>query len=202
MSQVNLLPPEVLQRQGTRKLATTIMVAGLVVLGLIVAFYLLQVNRLDGVEKDIQAQEVTNSAIAREIDELQPFEDLQVEADQAVELLRSAYQGEMSFSQALMDMSRITPSASYLTNMQMTIAPPTVDGDMTFIGNLTFQAQAIGIETVALWIPRIEAVEGWVNPWIASVQTTDPTLDVQTFPVTADITGEALTPRGRGEVDV
>jgi hypothetical protein len=202
VSQVNLLPPDILQRQNTRKLTTSVIVAGLVVLGLIVAFYLLQVNRLSGVESDIQAQEETNRSIERDIQELQPFEDLQIQADQAVELLRSAYRGEMSFSQALMDVSRITPSDSYLQDLQVTVSDPSVNGDVTFIGTLAFQAEAVGIDTVALWISRVEEIEGWVNPWIASVDTVDPVTDIRGFPLNADITSEALTARGRGEVEV
>lgn len=202
MSQVNLLPPDILQRQNTRRLTTSVIVAGLVVLGLILAFYLLQVNRLSGVESDIQAQEQTNRSIERDIQELQPFEDLQIQADQAVELLRSAYRGEMSFSQALMDVSRITPSDSYLQDLQVTVDDPSVNGDVTFIGTLAFQAEAVGIDTVALWISRVEEIEGWVNPWIASVDTIDPVTDIRGFPLNADITSEALTARGRGEVEV
>jgi hypothetical protein len=202
VSQVNLLPPEIVQRQGTRKLTTSIIVAGFVVVGLIIAFYLLQVNRLSGVEEDIRAQERTNVAIEAENADLQQYEDLQVEADRSVELLRDAYAGEMSFSQALMDLSRITPSDSYLQNLAIGLEDPTVDGDVTFIGTIAFNAQAIGIDTVALWISRVEEIQGWVNPWIASVTTEDQTRDIRNFPVNADITSEALTPRGRGQVEV
>jgi len=201
MSQVNLLPPDIKKQQGTRKLATTIVIGGLVVLGLIVAFYLLQVNRLAGVNDDIEAQQRTNASIEREIDDLQPYADLQVEADQAVEMLQNAYAGEMSFSQALMDMSRITPSDSYLQSLAIGLESSTVDGDVTFVGTLAFNAQAIGIDTVALWISRVEEIEGWVNPWIATVDTTDDSLDIRSFPVNADLTSEALTPRGRGDLE-
>lgn len=201
MSQVNLLPPDILQRQGQRRLTTSVIVAGAVIMGLIIAFYLLQVNRLVGVEDDIQAQERTNQSIQNEIDALQPFEDLQIQADQSLEMLRGAYAGEMSFSQAMMDVSRITPSDSYLQNLAIGLEEPTVNGDVTFIGTIAFNAQAIGIDTVALWISRVEEIEGWVNPWIASVETTDSSLDIRSFPVNADLTSEALTPRGRGDLE-
>jgi hypothetical protein len=201
VSQVNLLPPDILQRQGQRRLTTSVIVAGAVIMGLIIAFYLLQVNRLGGVEDDIQAQERTNQSIQNEIDALQPFEDLQIQADQSLEMLRGAYAGEMSFSQAMMDVSRITPSDSYLQNLAIGLEEPTVNGDVTFIGTIAFNAQAIGIDTVALWISRVEEIEGWVNPWIASVETTDSSLDIRSFPVNADLTSEALTPRGRGDLE-
>jgi len=201
VSQVNLLPPDILQRQGQRRVTTSVIVAGAVIMGLIIAFYLLQVNRLGGVEDDIQAQERTNQSIQNEIDALQPFEELQIQADQSLEMLRGAYEGEMSFSQAMMDVSRITPPDSYLQNLSIGLEEPTVNGDVTFIGTIAFNAQAIGIDTVALWISRVEEIEGWVNPWIASVETTDSSLDIRSFPVNADLTSEALTPRGRGDLE-
>ena len=57
------------------------------------------------------------------------------------------------------------------------------------------------MDTVATWINHIEDIEGWVNPWVPSVDNAEPTQDILTFPLTADLTSEALTPRGRGEVD-
>jgi hypothetical protein len=201
VSQVNLLPPDILQRQGTRKLTVSVLIAGAVVLGLILAFYLLQVNRLSGVEDEIRAQERNNAAVEADIQELQPYEDLQIEADQQVELLQSAYAGEMSFSQALMDLSRITPSDSYLQNFGIGLTLPVAEDGSTSVGTLNLTGQAIGMDTVALWINRIEEIEGWVNPWVPSVDNSEPTQDILTFPLTADLTSEALTPRGRGEVD-
>jgi hypothetical protein len=201
VSQVNLLPPDILQRQGTRKLTVAVIIAGAVLLGLILAFFLLQVNRLSGVEDDIRAAERNNAAVEEDIEELQPYEDLQIEADQQVELLQSAYRGEMSFSQAMMDLSKITPSDSYLQTFGIGLDIAAADGGSTFVGTLNLSGQAIGIDTVALWINRIEEIEGWVNPWVASVDNPEPTQDILTFPLTADLTSDALTPRGRGEVD-
>ena len=55
----------------------------------------------------------------------------------------------------------------------------------------------MGIDTVALWINRLEEVTGWVNPWVPTVNTADPVRDFRDFSVSVDLTTDALTQRGR-----
>jgi hypothetical protein len=205
VSQVNLLPPEVLAGQRTRRLASLIVVGGAILVGLLFAFYLFQVTRLNGVEGDIADQQRTNNAIQDDIDALQKYEDLQVEAQQQQALLDAAYRDELSFSQALMDISRITPSDSYINSLGITVTGSTdttgttgTEGAPTFVGTLQLAGQAIGVDTVAQWITLLEGVTGWVNPWVPTVTTSDPALDVRDFTASVDLTPDALTPRGRG----
>jgi hypothetical protein len=68
---------------------------------------------------------------------------------------------------------------------------------MTFVGTVTIGGQTIGIDTVALWITRLEEIAGWVNPWIPTVNTIEPSRDVRDFSASVDLTSDALTPRGR-----
>jgi len=198
MSQVNLLPPEILQSQKTRRLAGMILVAGAVLAVLVFAFFLLQVARLSGVQDEIEAQQRQNNAVQDDIDALQRFEDLKIEAQQQQELLSAAYADELSLSQLLMDLSRVTPSDSYVTTLTVTITggQTTADG-ITFVGSVNLAGQAVGMDTVAQWITRLEEVEGWVNPWVPSVNTVDAELDFRDFSVTVDLTTNALTVRGR-----
>jgi hypothetical protein len=183
-----------------------IAIGGAILVGLLFAFYLVQITRLNGVEDDIAAQQRTNNAIQDDIDLLQKYEDLQVEAQQQQALLNAAYQDEMSFSQALMDISRITPSDSYINSLGITVTGASdttgttgTEGAPTFVGTLQLGGQAIGVDTVAQWITLLEGVTGWVNPWIPTVTTSDESLDVRDFTASVDLTPDALTPRGRGE---
>ncbi|MEX0984261.1 MAG: hypothetical protein WD096_04350, partial [Actinomycetota bacterium] len=162
MSQVNLLPPEILAGQKTKRLAGLVFLGGAVVAVLVLAFYLVQVNRLGSVETEIEAQQRTNNAIQDEIDGLVKFEDLQVLAQQRQALLDAAYLDELSFSQALMDLSRLTPSDSYVNSFGITVTGGVPDeSGITFVGNIAISGQAVGIDTVAQWITRLEEVTGW-----------------------------------------
>ena len=202
MSQVNLLPPEIIAGQKTKRLTGLVILGGGVLAVLVLAFFLLQIGRLNSVEDDIAAQQRTNNAIQDEIDGLVKYEDLQVLAQQRQALLDAAYRDELSFSQALMDVSRITPSDSYLNSLSITVSGGVPnDNGVTFVGTVSLAGQAIGVDTVAQWINLLEEVTGWVNPWVPALSTTDPVKDVRDFSASVDLTNDALTPRGRGTAE-
>jgi hypothetical protein len=198
VSQVNLLPPEIVAGQKTRRLAGLVALAGGVLVLLLLAFYVIQVGRLGGVEDDIEAQQRTNNAIQDEIDGLVKYEDLQVRAQQQQALLDGAYRNEVSFSQALMDLSRITPTDSYVDSFGITVTGPAPEATgVAFVGTITVNGQAVGMDSVAQWITRLEEITGWVNPWVPAVNTVDVGLDFREFSVSVDLTSDALTGRGR-----
>jgi Tfp pilus assembly protein PilN len=206
MSQVNLLPPEIIQGQKTRRTALIVLGAGGVVMALLFGFYLLQGQRLADVEEQIDAQDQTNAQIQDEIDSLQKFEDLQVEAQQKEQLLASAYAGEVAFSGLLMDVSRITPTDAYLQSLSLTTTPAaTADGEedtgATFVGNMALSGEALGVDTVSQFLTRFEQVEGWVNPWASSITQVDAFVDSWAYAITVDLTDQVLTPRGSGTED-
>jgi Tfp pilus assembly protein PilN len=206
MSQVNLLPPDILQGQRYRRLTLTVLAAGALILALIVLFFLVQVGRLGSVNSDIEAKQQTNAQLQSQIDSLQKYDDLQVQAQQAQSELNAAYAGEVSFSGMLMDLSRVIPSDAYLDTFTATITGPptaTTGGTTTttpLIGTMTTGGQAIGFDSLSIWLTRLELVRGWVNPWMPTI-TANPTVpNAFTFTTSVDLTQDVETPRGRGEV--
>jgi len=208
VSQVNLLPPEILEAQRWRRMTGLVAAAGAVVLGLIFVFYLMQVGTLGNVRDDVEAQEATNQQLQAQIADLQRFEDLQVRAQAKQELLAAAFVGEASFSGLLMDMSRVIPSDAALSSLAVTITPPTADGDATtdasapgFIGTITTAGEAQGFDSLSTWLTRLEQVQGWVNPWMSSIAQRDQGGTIYTFSSGVDLTPDVLTERGRGAPD-
>jgi len=204
MSQVNLLPREVLQRQSLRRLTALIIAGGAIVFGLVLLFYLFQVGTLGGVRDDIAAQERTNEGIRDDIAELEQFAQLQAEARDKLDQLRAAFAGEASFSGILMDISRIIPSDAFLTQLVVQVAPPggstEVPGsDPLFVGSLTANGRGLDLDTIAGWLTRMEGVDGWENAWLQSA--TEAEGGGFTFTSSVDFSRDVVTPRGRGEVD-
>ena len=195
MSQVNLLPPDILQGQRYRRLTLTVLAAGAIVLALIVVFFFIQVGRLGAVNDDIAAKEQTN-------------DDLQTQAQQAQTQLDAAYAGEVSFSGMLMDLSRVIPSDAYLDTFTATITGPpaaTTGGTTTttttpLIGTMTTGGQAIGFDSLSIWLTRLELVRGWVNPWMPTITANATVPNAFTFTTSVDLTQDVETQRGRGEV--
>ncbi len=196
MSQVNLLPPEILASQRQRRLAGVVALAGVGVIGLILVFYVLQLGNLSAVRSDIEAQEQTNQGLQREIEALREFEELRAQAQAKQELLDSVYANEISFSGLLMDVSRVIPSTAALTAMTATSQEPTasVEGETTFTGRIDVAGLALDYDTVASWLTRLERVRGWVNPWVNSIA--DPENGPITYTSGVDLTEAVVTDRG------
>ena len=208
MSQVNLLPSELRERQAIRRTTSLVLAAGLAVLALIGIFYVFQVQRLSQVQSDLEAQQSRNAQLGTQIASLQEFADLQAELASKEALVGEIFVNEVSWSSALLDVSRVIPDASYLTNLTGQITP-TVVGEVateptggtpetTLIGNMTFAGVANQTETIATWITRLEEVQGWVNAWVNSAQEDAPFSRIYTFSNGLDLTQEAATARGQG----
>jgi Tfp pilus assembly protein PilN len=207
VSQVNLLPPELRQRQAVRRTTSLVVLGGVGLLVLIGAFYLFQNQRLAGVEDDLAAQNDVNAQLQTQIAELQQFADLQAELAGKQALVQTLYVNEVSWSGALLDISRVIPDASYLTNMSGQIAaavagaaPPAGPTDGTLIGSMSFTGVAGGTDVIATWLTRLEQIQGWVNPWVSSAQEDRPRSGVYQFTSGLDLSGAAATDRGQGGV--
>jgi Tfp pilus assembly protein PilN len=207
VSQVNLLPPELRQRLAIRRATSLVVAAALGALALIGVFYFLQIQRLASAQDDLDEQQARNAELQSQIEGLQQFADLQAELAAKQQLLSTIFVNEVSWSSALLDVSRVIPDASYLTNLtgQITalaegVEPPTEAPDPALIGTMTFQGVAQEIDTIATWITQLEQVQGWVNAWVTSAQEDAPFSNIYTFSNGLDLTQEAATARGQGEV--
>lgn len=197
MSQVNLLPPDVLAAQRQRRMAGVVALAGVGVIGLILLFYVIQLGRLNGVQSDIERAEQNNRALQTEIAQLQEFQELQAQAQAKQDLLDTVFANEISFSGLLMDVSRVIPGTAALTSMNASTqeAAPTTGGDTLLIGRIDVAGLALDYDAVASWLVRLERVEGWVNPWVTSIA--DPETGPITYTSGVDLTGAVVTERGQ-----
>jgi Tfp pilus assembly protein PilN len=209
VSQINLLPPELRQRQAIRRNTSFVIVIGLVLLALIGLFYFFQVQRLSQTQSDLADQQERNANLQSQIAALSQFADLQAELAAKEQLVATIFVNEVSWSSALLDVSRVIPDASYLTNLTgqitATVAGETAQPtggtpETTLIGNMSFAGVANQTETIATWITRLEEVQGWVNAWVNSAQEDAPSSRIYTFSNGLDLTQEAATSRGQGEV--
>ena len=210
MSLVNLLPPELRERQAIRRTTSLVVAAGLAALALIGIFYIFQVQRLSQVQSDLEAQQSTNARLVSQIASLREFAPLQAELAAKEALIDVIFVNDVSWSSALLDVSRVIPDASYLTNLTGQIVA-TVAGEVvaeptggtpetTLVGNMTFAGVANQTETIATWITRLEEVQGWVNAWVNSAEEDAPGSRIYTFSNGLDLTQEAVTERGQGVV--
>lgn len=202
MSQVNLLPREIGQRQRTRKLTLAIIAGGVVLVVLIIFAYVLAGSSLSNVNDDIQAQKAANAQLGNEIAQLQPFKELQDLANAKKADLAAAFSNEVSFSGLLLDLSRVMPSNAVLQSLQVTIAAAgtSPSGSAALVGQMSFSGKAVGTADIASMVARLENVKGWVNAFVSSLtQELNPSGGVDyTFQGTLDLSKDVLTRRGAG----
>ncbi|HEX6579390.1 MAG TPA: hypothetical protein VF195_00720 [Actinomycetota bacterium] len=208
MSLVNLLPPELRERQTVRRTTSLVVGPGLAALALIGIFFFFQVQRLSQVRSDLEAQQSTNARLVRQIASLREFAALQTELATKEALIDVILVNEVSWSSALLDVSRVIPDASHLTNLtgqiEATVAGEVVaeptggTPETTLVGKMTFAGVANQTETIATWIARLEEVQGWANAWVNSAEEDAPGSRIYTFSNGLDLTQEAVTERGQG----
>jgi Tfp pilus assembly protein PilN len=208
VSQVNLLPPELRQRQAVRRTTTLVGAIGAAIIALIVVFFFFQNMRLTSAKDELAEQEQTNGQLQTQIAELQPYADLQADLEAKQRLVDTLYMNEVSWASVLLDVSRVIPDESYLTQLtgQITAAtgtqvgaPPAEGIASTLIGNVSFSGVARETRTIASWLTRLEQVSGWVNPWVNNAAENAAFSRIYTFDGGLDLTIDAATPRGRGE---
>lgn len=197
MSEVNLLPPDILAAQRQRRLAGVVALAGVGVIGLILVFYVLQLGRLNDVESDIERAQQSNQGLQNDIARLREFEELAQRAQAKQEVLNQVFANEISFSGLLMDVSRVIPSTAALTTLSATAQTPvpSTGGATLLAGRIDVAGLALDYDTIASWLSRLEQVRGWVNPWVTSIA--DPEQGPITYTSGVDLTTAVVTRRGR-----
>jgi Tfp pilus assembly protein PilN len=205
---INLLPPEVRQRQSVRRRTAAVVAAGVVVLAGVAALYFLQQLRLVGVNNDLEDQRATNSGIQAQINDLRRFDELQREVEASRTMLSTLMSNEILWSGVLRDVSLVIPSDVWLSGMTgqtnesggaVTPAPGTaVTGPgQGLVGQITFNGFALDHRAVALWLARLDDVRGFANPWLSNAQKTDVgTSKVVQFASSVDLSQQAVA-RGR-----
>jgi Tfp pilus assembly protein PilN len=202
---MNLLPPEVRQRQRTRRQTAAVIAAGVVVLAGIGALYFLQQLRLVGVNNDLEAQREANAGIQAQINDLRRFDELQREVQASRSMLQTLLANEILWSGVLRDVSLVIPSDVWLSGLTgdtnesgNTAAPATTGTTNTgLVGQITFNGFSLDHRAVALWLARLDDVRGFANPWLSNAQKTDVgNNQVVQFTSSVDLSQQAVA-RGR-----
>lgn len=204
---VNLVPGEIKERQRIRRRGGAVAVVGVVVLAALGAFYFLQQVRLNDLKTDLAAQQAENDRLRDEIAELQEFDQQQRELASTRGLLDTLLADEVRWSGVLRDISLVIPGQTWLTSLNAQITPATAEtaqppeGPSGLVGQISFNGFGLSHRAVALWLTRLEDVEGFVNPWVSTSQKTDiGPQEVAQFTSTTDLS-ELILVRGGGDAE-
>jgi Tfp pilus assembly protein PilN len=196
---VNLLPGEIRERQRVRRRGGAVAVVGVLVLAALGAFYFLQQMRLNDLERDLAEQQAENDRLRGEIAELQEFDQQQRELAASEDLLNTLLADEVRWSGVLRDISLVIPGQTWLTTLNAQITQEAeattqpAEGPSGLIGQISFNGFGLSHRAVALWLTRLEDVEGFANPWVSTSQKTEIGLqEVVQFTSTTDLSEQVL----------
>lgn len=198
---INLLPPEIRERQRARRRTVAVVAVGLVVLLLLGGFYLLQLMRLSDLRDDLEAQQAQNAQLRSQIAQLQEVANLQQQLADSRELLADLLSNQVYWSGILRDISLVIPGEAWLNGLNGTIATAEAEEEVAaapgLVGSISFTGFAFDHRDVALWLSRLEDVRGFVNPWLSnSAKTLIGTTTVVNFTNSVDLSEQSLARRG------
>jgi Tfp pilus assembly protein PilN len=121
MTQVNLLPGDVRERQRTRQATVLVGLAGLAVVVLLAFVFVIQLSRLSNAQHRLDAQKSENAVLQGKVDQLQQFAVLKQELAQKQALVSAARSGAVAWSGILRDISMVIPNQMWLTTMTASV---------------------------------------------------------------------------------
>jgi len=206
MTRINLLPPELIERQRARRQTTIVAIVGFVVILLLGAFYVLQQLKLSDLDEKLAQQRATNADLAAQVNDLKRFDELIAQIRDREELLVTLLENEVRWSGVLRDLSLVIPSTAWLEGLDAAVRDPLVTNvdtgaigavDPNIVGAITFTGKADRHPTVAEWLTALEKIRGFLNPWISeSVLELIGDIPVVSFTSSVDLTGD-VTVEGR-----
>jgi Tfp pilus assembly protein PilN len=210
MTQVNLLPSDVRERQRSRRLVAAVIAAVGAVVALLFFIFVLQSARLSNADQKLKAQQAVNADLQGKIGQLQQFQELKQTVAAREAMTAGALNGQVAWSGVLRDVSMVIPNQMWLTGMSgtltegSTLPPPSTGSPSTsgeaaiapaMTGSIQFQGMASDFPTVAKWLTRLEQVKGWENSWSTSLSKSaiEGSADANKvqFSATVDLTTEA-----------
>jgi hypothetical protein len=124
MTQVNLLPGDVKERQLTRRLTGAVILAVGAVVALLFVVFTLQAAKLSDASHKLATQQAVNADLDSQIAQLRPFAELKAQVAAREALTAAALDGEVLWSGVLRDVSMVIPERVWLSGMVGTLTPP------------------------------------------------------------------------------
>lgn len=208
MPRVNLLPPEIAERQKVRQIQFGV-IAGVAVVA--VGVGALAVQSRGGVSKakdELAAAQVKQASLQNQLNKLQYVTQTGELRDSAEATLTQATATEVHWSDYLADISVQIPPTVWVT--QMTFAENVSPGSLPSpaaapqqVGSVSIAATALSSSQaqsahngVAAWLDAATKEKGFASPWFSNAQEAYiGSTKVSNFTSTVNLTSDALTKR-------
>ena len=201
LPRVNLLPPEIGERQRFRRIQLGLCAGLLTATGVVALLYVGAVGSTTDAAAELAATSSRGASLRAQTNEYAEVQRIHAEAGAAKTMLSQAMAGEIRFSTLLDDLSRSVPDDVWLDNVTFTqtsaSAPDAVAaGTSAGVGTVTFAGLGGEHDDVAVWLESLAAQERFADA--SFTKSTAGTVDGRpsvSFTSTATLSPAALSGR-------
>ena len=165
MTEVNLLPAEVKNRQRKRRVTTAAVGGVCAVIVILLAVFVLQSSRLGEVNQQLAAEQLIIGGLRGKVAQLTKFEALSQSVATRQVIVDQLLHEQILWSDALIDLSSAMPAGVWLTSVNGTLGEA---GQPGLVGSVAIEGTALGFKDVASFLTQLERVKCWVNSWVSS----------------------------------
>lgn len=199
---VNLLPPEIAEREHFRRVQLGLGAGLLAVAGVVAALQLGATGSVQEAERSLQSAVGRGAELSASSAQFADVQDVHDTADAARAVLVQAMGDEVRFSAFLDDLSQTVPRNVWLKDVTFSQTPPTAQtapagpGATADIGTVSFTGVAFDHDDVAAWLESLAEQEGYADPYFTESTTgLIGSRRTVSFTSTVTLTSEALSRR-------
>lgn len=214
MRRIDLLPSAYEERRRQRRNVTSVFVAGLLALLLLIGWLLFLNMQINDAEDQLADVKARNAVLEEQIAELQRFAELQAELDAKRTALQTVFAGDVDWPALLTEIAMVVPGEVWLTNLTASAgategaapvgtetAPVRIDRKEPF-GRMAFTGNSLSMPGVARWMIRLETVREFFAVYLnsATAAADEAGVGLVTFDSTLELSNRAASRRFQGRV--
>ena len=163
--QINLLPPEVLEKRKSEKIISRVIIGVAVLFSAVFLAFLFVFQLVDAESSKLQDLQAQNTQYEQEIAKIANFENNKIFVDARAQLVNGAVARKYSWSKWLNNLSLLIPNEVWLESLNISEA-----GAVDFAGQAVADSTArrLGQKSVAKWLVRLAELDDLSDVWLGS----------------------------------
>lgn len=174
---VNLLPPEIAERNTLRRAQLAMVGTGLAAVAVVGVMYTQASAKVSSAQHAKAEAVAENTRLTNQLGQLQNVRDTYAQVDVANRSIATAMHYDVHWSQYLQDVTLFIPENVWLNTLSVKVTPPQSGpgggsgSDAVLdpgLGTVTVTGTALSHDDVATWLESLSKEKGFANPYFTS----------------------------------
>lgn len=201
MTRIDLIPPEVVEKHRARRFITIMGIAFAFIFIFLLIVYLLTLGQAVVMNNNVQTIKNENKKVLVFNNGLKSYEDRAKTLDSQQAILSKVTQNEVAWSGILNDISMVTPSDVWLTDIKIDLTPILTAQTATSAAAktdlkppITISGYALNHAAVARWLVHLDQISSFRSAWLDSAVEQDLPVSEQTGTTQAGVAAPTAQP--------